>query len=164
MHRSGLHTFLWIGIIAFMALIQSSCTGNNPKDVAARFLTSIARGDLDEAKKWSDSNTVELLNQAHYLNRVPDSVKEAGKQLKIYPKSVKEMEDKALVTYTTSRKEEPQVITLVKENDKWKVQLEKNQETEEEVMLNEAMRGKDEETPATEDTLRLTIKADSLNR
>jgi hypothetical protein len=117
-----------------------SCSNNDPKYVAEKFLTSVARADLDEAKKYCDSGTVELLDQANYINMVPDSVKEEGRKLKINIEDLKENGDKAVVTYTTSKLAEKQLITLVKQNGKWLVQLDKAQQFEDdEPIMTEAL-------------------------
>lgn len=126
----------------FIALCLSfgfvSCSSDTPKVVAEQFLLSVARADLDEAKKYCDSNTRELLDQANYLSMVPDSVKEEGRNLKITIVNTQENGDKAVVTYKTSKLDENQIITLAKINDKWLVQLDKMQEYEEEPMLTES--------------------------
>ncbi|WP_344825825.1 hypothetical protein [Rurimicrobium arvi] len=119
-------SFLLVLLLSF-----SSCSNNDPKYVAEKFLTSVARADLDEAKKYCDSTTVELLDQADYLNMVPDSVKAEGRKLKVNIVDVKTNGDKAVVTYTTSKLAENQLITLVKQNGKWLVQLDKAQQYEE---------------------------------
>lgn len=117
-----------------------SCSSNDPKYVAEKFLTSVARADLEEAKKYCDSGTVELLDQANYLNMVPDSVKAEGRKLKINIEDLKENGDKAVVTYTTSKLAEKQLITLVKQNGKWLVQLDKAQQYEDdEPIMTEAL-------------------------
>jgi len=106
--------------------------------VAEKFLLSVARADLDGAKKLCDSNTKELLDQAHYLTLVPDSVKAEGRNLKVTILDVKESGDKAVVTYKTSKLDENQIITLVKVDSKWLVQLDKMQEYDDEPMLTDA--------------------------
>lgn len=128
-------------VLVFAMLIGVySCTSNDPKYVAEKFLTSVARADLDEAKKYCDSGTIELLDQANYLNMVPDSVKAEGRKLKINIEDLKEQGDKAVVTYTTSKLAEKQLITLVKQNGKWLVQLDKAQQYEdEEPIMTEAL-------------------------
>ncbi len=129
---SIIHWFIMKKIL-FLILISctfyfSSCQNNSPKFVAEHFLTAISHANLEEAKKYCDSNTKELLDQANYLNMVPDSVKKEAQKLKIFIKDVKENGNTALVSYTTSKLEEQQFITLVKEDDKWLVQLDKMQD------------------------------------
>ncbi|MES2477912.1 MAG: lumazine-binding protein [Bacteroidota bacterium] len=131
--------FLPFFIALFLSLSLISCSSNSPKAVAEKFLLSVARADLDEAKKLCDSNTRELLDQANYLTMVPDSVKAEGRNLKINIIDVKETGDKAVVTYKTSKLEENQIITLVKVDGKWLVQLDKMQEyDDEQPMLTES--------------------------
>lgn len=129
----------FIFVALYLSISFASCSSNSPKVVAEKFLLSVARADLDEAKKLCDSNTRELLDQANYLTMVPDSVKEEGRKLKITIIDVKENGDKAVVTYKTSKLDENQIITLVKVNNKWLVQLDKMQEYEEEPMLTESI-------------------------
>ncbi|MFA6150090.1 MAG: hypothetical protein WC716_02135 [Chitinophagaceae bacterium] len=127
-------------LLSFFALILlgfgfSSCSSNNPKAVAEKFLLSVAKADLDQAKKVSDSTTIELLDQADYLTMVPDSVKEEGKNLKVTIVDVKETGDKAVVTYKTSKLDENQLLTLAKIDGKWLVQLSKSEQYDEEPMM-----------------------------
>jgi lipopolysaccharide export LptBFGC system permease protein LptF len=126
-------------IIACLAICLTGCTSNNPKAVAQKFLLSVAKADLEEAKKVSDSTTRELLDQADYLNMVPDSVKAEGRKLKVTILDVKETGDKAVVTYNTSKLEEQQIITLAKIDGKWLVQLNKAEQYEEEPMMPGAL-------------------------
>lgn len=135
MKRNILYLFVILSFtVGFIA-----CTTNSPKAVAEHFLLSVAKADLDEAKKVSDSNTIELLDQANYLAMVPDSVKEEGRKLKINVVDVKEQGDKAVVTYKTSKLDENQIITLAKINGKWLVQLNKAEQYEEEPMMPGAL-------------------------
>jgi hypothetical protein len=120
-------------LVCGILLSLCSCSNNSPKAVAEKFLLSVAKADLEEAKKVSDSTTRELLDQANYLNMVPDSVKAEGRKLTVTILDVKENGDKAVVTYKTSKLDEKQLLTLVKINGKWLVQLDKAQQYEEEV-------------------------------
>jgi hypothetical protein len=130
--------FSTIFLSVALSIVFFSCNSNSPKIVAEKFLLSVAKADLDLAKTLCDSNTRELLDQANYLTMVPDSVKEEGKKLKINIVDVKENGDKAVVTYKTSKLNENQMITLVKVDGKWLVQLDKMQEYEDEPMLTES--------------------------
>lgn len=125
--------------IICLTISLAGCTSNNPKAVAEKFLLSVAKADLEEAKTVSDSTTRELLDQADYLNMVPDSVKAEGRKLKINILDVKETGDKAVVSYNTSKLEEQQLITLVRIDGKWLVQLNKAEQYEEEPMMPGAL-------------------------
>lgn len=127
--------FFSVSICILFAI--SSCKTNTPKAVAESFLLNVAKGNLDEAKKYADQNTQELLEQASDLSSLPDSVKDVGKNLKINIQSVKENGDKAVVTYTTSKLDQSQIISLIKIDGEWKVQLDKMQEMEEEMVIPE---------------------------
>lgn len=121
--------------VILLTLGFSACSSNNPEAVAEKFLLSVAKADLDQAKKVSDSTTIELLDQADYLTMVPDSVKEEGKNLKVTIVDVKETGDKAVVTYKTSKLDENQILTLAKIDGKWLVQLSKAEQYDEEPMM-----------------------------
>lgn len=127
--------FLSFFAVILLSINLSSCSSNNPKAVAEKFLLSVAKADLDQAKKVSDSTTIELLDQADYLTMVPDSVKEEGKNLKVTIVDVKETGDKAVVTYKTSKLDENQILTLAKIDGKWLVQLSKAEQYDDEPMM-----------------------------
>lgn len=133
-----LRNFFSFTLLFTLTILFTACSSNSPKVVAEQFLLAVAKADLDQAKKLCDSNTRELLDQANYLSMVPDSVKEEGRKLKITIKDVKEIGDKAVVTYTTSKLDENQIISLVKIDNKWLVQLDKMQEYDDEPMLTES--------------------------
>lgn len=128
--------------ILFWCLISCitlySCNNDTPGDAAKKFLTLVSRADLDGAKKYCDSNTVELLNQANYLRMIPDSIKEEGKNLQIKIKDEKINGNNAVVTYTTSKLPDEQIISLVKINNKWLVQLSKMQQEDDIPMFLES--------------------------
>ncbi len=56
--------FLSFFAVILMSLGWAACNNNTPKAVAEHFLLSVAKADLDQAKKVSDSTTIELLDQA----------------------------------------------------------------------------------------------------
>lgn len=149
-------------LVVLLTMSFWSCSSNSPKVVAEKFLYSVAKADLDAAKKYCDSNTKELLDQAKYLSMVPDSVKAEGRKLKINVEDVKEQGDKAVVTYTTSKLAEKQLISLVKINGQWLVQLDKVQSYEDEQpMLTESNELPVDSTEINKDSAGV-IKSDTL--
>ena len=118
-----------------------ACNNNTPKVVAEKFLNSIyVHTDAEEAKKYCDSNTRELINQATHLNPIPDSVKENARSTKINIVDVKENGNTAAVVYTSSKHpDDKQILSLMKIDEKWLVQLNKAEQYEEEPMMPGAM-------------------------
>jgi hypothetical protein len=129
-------------LLLFITLITTfySCQSSEPKKIAEKFLVNVTRGDLDEAKKYCDSTTKELLDQASYLNKIPDSVKTELRKLKINITDAKVNGDKAVVYYNTSNIKDNQMVSLIKQGEDWKVQLSKPealQDNDEQPMLTE---------------------------
>ena len=97
--------------------------------MAEQYLTSLlVNTNVDEAKKYCDPMSQEIIDQATELNPIPDSVKLQMKQNKVTIVDVKEVGSQAVVTYTTSKHPEKQYLNLIKDNDKWLVKLSKVQE------------------------------------
>ena len=97
--------------------------------MAEQYLTSLlVNTNVDEAKKYCDPMSQEIIDQATELNPIPDSVKLHMKQNKVTIVDVKEVGSQAVVTYTTSKHPEKQYLNLIKDNDKWLVKLSKVQE------------------------------------
>lgn len=121
--KNNLRLFLFVAIISF-ALI--SCNKNNPKDVAHTWLTGFNQMDFEQAMKLSTNDTKNLLSTLEQLTEgVSDSGRTELKKIKVSIKDVKEDGDKAMVTYTSSDNPNEQVLSLVKQNDKWLVQFTK---------------------------------------
>jgi predicted nucleic acid-binding Zn-ribbon protein len=116
-------------LLVFISFGIISCNSKSPKVVAEKFLNSLlVNADVDEAKKYCDDYSKEILEQAKYTHVVLDSVKARLKNSKVTIVDVKEIGDKAFVTYTTTLHPEQQVVTLIQKDGKWLVQLDKNQE------------------------------------
>lgn len=116
-------------LLLFVAISLQSCHKNTPKAVAEQYLTSIlVNTNVDEAKKYCDPMSQEIIDQATELNPIPDSIKLQMKQNKVTIVDVKEVGSQAVVTYTTTKHPEKQYLNLVKNNDKWLVKLSKVQE------------------------------------
>ena len=151
--KNNLRLFLLVAIISF-ALI--SCNKNNPKDVAHTWLTGFNQMDFEQAMKLSTNDTKNLLSTLEQLTEgVSDSGRTELKKIKVSIKDVKEDGDKAMVTYTSSDNPNEQVLSLVKQNDKWLVQFTKTdlvgtlpQTTEGEEMSEEVPTTDSAATPA----------------
>jgi ElaB/YqjD/DUF883 family membrane-anchored ribosome-binding protein len=133
-----------------------SCNKNNPKDVAHTWLTGFNQMDFEQAMKLSTNDTKNLLSTLEQLTEgVSDSGRTELKKIKVSIKDVKEDGDKAMVTYTSSDNPNEQVLSLVKQNDKWLVQFTKTdlvgtlpQTTEGEEMSEEVPTTDSAATPA----------------
>jgi ElaB/YqjD/DUF883 family membrane-anchored ribosome-binding protein len=112
--------------------------------------------DFEQAMKLSTNDTKNLLSTLEQLTEgVSDSGRTELKKIKVSIKDVKEDGDKAMVTYTSSDNPNEQVLSLVKQNDKWLVQFTKTdlvgtlpQTTEGEEMSEEVPTTDSAATPA----------------
>ncbi len=98
------------------------------KDVAQLFLTAVTHVDLETAKAYStDSTRASFEKISVMLNALtPDERKEfdekkkASEKLTITIKDVKEIADKAIISFTTSESpEKVNTLNMVKINGKW---------------------------------------------
>gem|GEM_PF-576564 len=64
-------------LLLILSLFMVACSGNSPKSVASDFLTALNKGDIDEAKKYCDGPTADLLNLMGRLaeNRIKEEAK-----------------------------------------------------------------------------------------
>ncbi len=101
---------------------------NAPLFVAYKWLNKFYHMDFEEAKTVSTDETKTMLEQfAGMVNLMPDSSKQQMMRIRIAVKDPKEEGDKANVAYTTSdNPEKPQMLYLVKKDEKWLVQFSKN--------------------------------------
>ena len=121
--KNNLRLLLFVVIVPFALM---SCNKNNPKDVAHTWLTGFNQMDFEQAMKLSTNDTKNLLSTLEELTAgVSDSGRTELKKIKVSIKDVKEDGDKAMVTYTSSDNPNEQVLSLVKQNDKWLVQFTK---------------------------------------
>lgn len=121
--KNNLRLFLFVAIIPFALM---SCNKNNPKDVAYTWLTGFNQMDFEQAMKLSTNDTKNLLSTLEELTAgVSDSGRTELKKIKVTIKDVKEDGDKAMVTYTSTDNPNEQILSLVKQNDKWLVQFTK---------------------------------------
>lgn len=120
-------------LVCVVSLSLFSCSSNSPKSVAEKFLNSaFVNTNMEEAKKYCEPYTKELIDQATYLKQIPDSVKAEAQKTKIDIVEVKENGDKAVVVYTSSRHpENQQLLSMIKVEGKWLVQYDKAQQVDE---------------------------------
>lgn len=124
-----MRAFLSIG---WMVLFLIGCSvANTPKDVATKFFEHLNRGEIEEAKKYCDGPTADLLGAVNTL--VGNSIKEKtiqknNKNVEII--RVEEQENKAKV-YFKGENDKEESINLKKINGKWKVYMNKEDEKKE---------------------------------
>ena len=138
-----MRAFLSIG---WMVLFLIGCSvANTPKDVATKFFEHLNKGEIEEAKKYCDGPTADLLGAVNSL--VGSIVKEKtiqknNKNVEVI--RVEEKGNKAKVYFKGENGKE-ESINLKKVNGKWKVYMNKEDEKKEDVPSM-----KDEESSATE--------------
>lgn len=107
-------------LILFVSVVFVSCNSNSPRATAEKFSESMAKGDLEEAKKYMTTGTASLLDTA---------LKMSGDSIPKYPDFKFEMikdsivgDTAAWVTYISpmGNKEE---LSLVKQEGEWKVTM-----------------------------------------
>ncbi|MDI9319808.1 MAG: hypothetical protein QM530_04955 [Phycisphaerales bacterium] len=128
---------LVFSISIFLSWGFQSCAPKPSKDVAQKYLNSLlVNTDIEAAKKYCDSNSKEIIDQAMLLYPVPDSVKELAKSTKISIVDVKEEGDNAVVTYISSKHpENKQALKMVKIKGQWLVELNKVMDEKDAVTL-----------------------------
>lgn len=107
-------------LLLFVAVTFASCNSNSPESTAKKFSESMAKGDMEEAKKYLTPGTASLFDMA---------VKMSGTTMPTYPdfkfKMIKDSivgDTLAWVTYLSPENKEEQ-LALVKENNEWKVTM-----------------------------------------
>lgn len=108
----------------YLMIVFSGCmNSDNPKDVAENYLEALNRLDFEGAKKYGTAETAKLLDMfKSFSELMPDS---AHKQTEY--KITKDVIEgnKATVFYVEDGSANEEMITLVKENGKWKVAMSK---------------------------------------
>ena len=121
-------------LLLILSLFMVACSGNSPKSVASDFLTALNKGDIDEAKKYCDGPTADLLN---LMGRLAENrIKEEAKGGKFTITKVEEDGDTARVYYTMDQEEKGRALDLKKIDGKWKVTI-KKEDTKKQEKLNE---------------------------
>lgn len=101
--------------LSVLVTLLLSCSSNTPKNTAKHFSENIAKGKIEEAKKYCTEATGKLLDFASSLATVP-----------VYPnykfEFIKDsiVDNKAWITYK-NEKDKESTLELVKIDDKWLV-------------------------------------------
>jgi len=116
-----------------LGLFLVSCSSNNPKVVAEKFLKAVNKLDFAEAKKYCDKNTQDLLSLMESFSKgeEADKAKANAHDDDFIITKVEENGDKAKVYYKTKESEKETSIDLKKVDGKWLVSIDKEQGGEE---------------------------------
>lgn len=120
--------FLSLAAVAMISFALFSCSSkSDPKDVAKNFLNALTQMDYEGAKKYGTPETGKMLEMlSSFATMMPDSAKANARKIKIDIKDAKTEGDKCSVTYHNSEKKDDQVLTLVKKDGKWLVDMSKD--------------------------------------
>lgn len=113
-------------IFAAAALFMAACggggaKGDGPKEVASNFIKHVNNMEFDEAKKYSTEGTAGILDMLKSFAGMAEKPESTAFEIL----DVKEEGDKATVTYRNEGADADETITLVKENGKWLVDINK---------------------------------------
>ena len=119
---------LILSLFLIGSLMLTSCSGNSPKTVAEKFMTAVNANNFDEAGKYCDAQTSQLLKSfSEFMKSVPSSDAKNEQLFKGFKiTKVEENGDTAKVFYTTedsSGKEN--ALDLKKVDGKWIVSMNK---------------------------------------
>ena len=119
---------LFLSLFLIGSLMLTSCSGNSPKTVAEKFMTAVNANNFDEAGKYCDAQTSQLLKSfSEFMKSVPSSDAKNEQLFKGFKiTKVEENGDTAKVFYTTedsSGKENAH--DLKKVDGKWIVSMNK---------------------------------------
>ncbi|WHT39738.1 DUF4878 domain-containing protein [Myroides odoratus] len=106
-----------IAMVLSLGLLLASCS-QGPKDVAIKFTENVAKGKIDEAKKYATEPTGKLLEMAVSFGGLPV---EPDTKIEFVKDSI--VDSKAWVTVKNQKGKESEV-TLVKMDGKWLVNME----------------------------------------
>jgi Domain of unknown function (DUF4878) len=114
--------------ILSLTLFVSCSGGGSPESVVEKFLGHVYKGEVEEAKKYSDENTASNLSEM--AGRITPEKKEELKKMdtKIEVISSDIQDETAVVKYKTTSKGETsreQTIILIKVDGDWKVSKER---------------------------------------
>lgn len=106
-----------IAMLVTLGLLMVSCS-QGPKDAAVKFTENVAKGKIEEAKKYATEPTGKLLDMAMSFGGMP-----VDPEAKVEFVKDSIVDTKAWVTIKNPKGEE-QEITLVKVDGKWLVNME----------------------------------------
>ena len=119
---------LFLSLFLIGSLMLTSCSGNSPKAVAEKFMTAVNANNFDEAGKYCDAQTSQLLKSLNELMKsVPSSDAKNEQLFKGFKiTKVEENGDKAKVFYTTEDSNGKETaLDLKKVDGKWIVSMNK---------------------------------------
>lgn len=109
-----------IVLLLFVSVVFVSCNSNSPKVAAEKFTESMAKGDMEGAKKYVTAGTASLIDMATQMS---------GDALPKYPDFKFEMikdsivgDSIAWVTYVSPQGNQEE-LNLVKRDGEWKVTM-----------------------------------------
>lgn len=107
-------------LLLFVSVAFVSCDTNSPKATAEKFTESMAKGDMEEAKKYMTTGTASLLDMAMKMSK--DSIpKYPDFKFKMIKDSIVG-DTIAWVTYTSPMGSQEE-LNLVKRDGQWKVTM-----------------------------------------
>lgn len=119
---------LILSLFLIGSLMLTSCSGNSPKTVAEKFMTAVNANNFEEAGKYCDAQTSQLLTSLNEMMKSMPKGDSKDEQLfkgfKIT--KVEENGDKAKVFYTTEDSNgKENALDLKKVDGKWIVSMHK---------------------------------------
>ena len=134
-------------------LFLVSCSSNNPKAVAEKFLKAVNKLDFTEAKKYCDEDTQKLLSLMESFSKDEDTkkAKEKASDDDFTITKVEENGDKAKVYYKAKDSEKEVSLDLKKVDGKWLVSVNKEQGAKEQGMGHDHDHDHDHDTHEGED-------------
>ena len=106
-------------LFIMLCSIPLSLTSAEPKVVAKNFVENFAKGNVAEAKKYADSNSLIVLS---FLDIQTDSMaKYIDYNCEIVKDSI--VNDSLAYVYYLTPDHQQDKLTLIKENNEWKVSL-----------------------------------------
>mgnify|MGYP000846429545 CR=1 FL=1 len=119
---------LFLSLFLIGSLMLTSCSGNSPKTVAEKFMTAVNANNFDEAGKYCDAQTSQLLKSfSEFMKSVPSSDAKNEQLFKGFKiTKVEENGDTAKVFYTTEDSNgKENALDLKKVDGKWIVSMNK---------------------------------------
>jgi len=113
---------LILSLFLIGSLMLTSCSGNSPKTVAEKFMTAVNANNFDEAGKYCDAQTSQLLKSfSEFMKSVPSSDAKNEQLFKGFKiTKVEENGDTAKVFYTTEDSNgKENALDLKKVDGKW---------------------------------------------
>jgi hypothetical protein len=152
--------------VSFMSLtLLVSCSGNGPEGVAKKFLNALNNGEFEEAKKYADEKTGQMLGMLGGMMTPEQKEEIKKKKATVEIVSSEEKDGKATVKYKIITEDKAtadnaeKTLELIKVGDEWKVSMDKEGKNKENGMGAPAA---PQAEPAMEDTVAPPMPADSI--